>query len=180
MIVDHKFGSNCDQGSHQAICSTPPRRWRAGGAAGPAFLLVGLVAAATTAIAARAAIVAIAPPMAGLYALAGMPVNLRGLSIADVRVTKTQQPDSAGELMVTGEIANLRDRETPAPNLRLALRAADGGELYVWTARAPKTRLGARERVPFRARLAAPTAGVREVLVKFAAPGDKGSFTESP
>jgi hypothetical protein len=180
MILDHWFGSNCAQGFDKAIGSAPPRRWRAGGAAGPAFVLVGLVVAATTAIAARAKIVSIAPPMAGVYALAGMPVNLRGLTIADVRVTTTQQPDGPGELLVTGEIANLRDRETPAPNLRLALRADDGRELYVWTARGPKSRLGAQERVPFRARLAAPPAGVRDVLVKFAAPGNKGAFTESP
>ena len=66
------------------------------------------------------------------------------------------------------------------PNLRLALRGEDGREIYVWTARAPKISLSARERVPFRARLAAPPAGVRDVLVKFAAPGDKGAFTESP
>jgi hypothetical protein len=180
MIVDHKFASNFDRGSYEAICAASPRRWRAGGAAGPALLLVGLVIMGTTAIAARAAIVAIAPRTAAVYAFAGMPVNLSGLSIADVRVTATQQPDSPGELLVTGEIANLRDRETPAPNLRLALRAEDGRELYVWTARGPKPRLGAHERAPFRARLAAPPAGVREVLVKFAAPGDKGSFTESP
>ena len=180
MIVDHKFGSNCDQGSYQAVCSAPRRRWRAGGAAGPAFVLVGLVVASTTAIAARAAIVPIAPPMAGVYALAGMPVNLRGLSIADVRVTTTQQPDSSRELLVTGEITNLHDGETAAPNLRLALRADDGRELYVWTARGPKPRLSAHEGVTFRARLAAPPAGAREVLVKFATPGDKGLFTESP
>ena len=74
----------------------------------------------------------------------GMPVNLRGLSIADVRATVTQQADGQGELLVTGEIANLRDGETSAPSLRLALRAEDGRELYVWTARPPKTRLGAR------------------------------------
>jgi hypothetical protein len=180
MIVDHKFGSNCDQRCYEAIDCPPPRRWRAGGGAGPAFALVGLVIAATLAIAARAAIVSIAPPTAGVYALAGMPVNLPGLSIADVRVTTTQQSDSPGELLVTGEIANLRDGETAAPNLRLALRADDGRELYVWTARGPKSRLAAYERVRFRARLAAPPAGVRDVLVKFAAPGDKGSFTESP
>jgi len=170
MIVDHKFGSNCDQGS-------PPRRWRA---AAPALLLVGLVSAGTMAIAARAAIVSVAPATAAAYALAGMPVNLRGLSIADVRATATHEPDSPGELLITGEIANLRDRETPVPNLRMALRGEDGRELYVWTTRGPKTRLGAHERVTFRARLAAPPAGVRDVLVKFAAPGNKGSFTESP
>jgi hypothetical protein len=180
MIVDHKFGSSCDQGSYAAICSAPEGRWRTGGAIGPALVLVGWVIAATTAIAARAAIVSIVPAAAGVYALAGMPVNLQGLSIVDVRATTTQQPDSSGELLVTGEIANLRDGETPAPNLRLALRADDGRELYVWTARGPKPRLSAHERVPFRTRLAAPPTGVREVLVKFAAPGDKGSFTESP
>jgi hypothetical protein len=133
----------------------------------------------TTAIAARAAIVLIAPATAALYASAGMPVNLRDLSIADVRATVIQQTEGQGELLVTGEITNLRDRETLAPSLRLALRGEDGCELYVWRTRGPKSRLGARERVPFRARLAAPPAGVRDVLVKFAAPGDKGSFTES-
>jgi hypothetical protein len=177
MIVDYKSGSNCDRRSYQTTGCAPPRRWRA---AAPALLLVGLVTAATMAIAPRAAIVSIAPATAAAYALAGMPVNLRGLSIADVRARATHETDSPGELLVTGEIANLRDGETAAPNLRLALRGEDGRELYVWTARGPKTRLAAHERMTFRARLAAPPAGVRDVLVKFATPGDKGSFTETP
>ena len=171
MTVDHKFGANCDQGLR--------RRWRAGGAASPAFVFVGLLLAATAAIGGRAAIVSIAPATAALYAGVGMPVNLQGLTIDDVRATVTQS-ETQGELLVTGEIANLRDEETPAPNLRLALRGADGRELYVWTTRGPKNSLRARERVPFRARLAAPPNGVREVLVKFAAPGNKGAFTETP
>jgi hypothetical protein len=173
MTLDHKFGSNCDQGF-------PRRPWLGDSAIVQALVLVGLVIMGTTAIAARAAIVSIAPATAAIYAGLGIPVNLRDLSVADVHVTTTQRPDSSGELLVTGEIANLRDRETAAPNLRLALRNEDGRELYVWTARAPKSRLGAHERVTFRARLAAPPAGVRDVLVKFVAPGDKGSFTESP
>jgi hypothetical protein len=177
MTMDHKFGSNCDQ---DAVGCASWRLRRAPGAIAPAFVLVGLVVAATTVIAARAAIVSIAPATAAIYAGVGMPVNLRGLSIADIHATATQQAEGEGELLVTGEIANLRDIETPVPSLRLALRAEDGRELYIWTARGPKTRLGAGERVPFRARLAAPPAGVRDVLVKFAAPGDKGSFTESP
>lgn len=173
MTLEHKFGSNWDRSSSR-------RRWRAGGATAPAFVIVGLVIMGTTAIAARTAIVSIAPATAAVYASLGMPVNLRGLMIAEVRATATQEPEGQGELLVTGEIANLRDRETPVPNLRLALRGEDGGELYVWTARGPKAQLHARERVPFRARLAAPPAGVRDVLVKFTAPGDKGLFTESP
>ena len=173
MTVDHKFGPNCDQGFSR-------RLWRPGGAFAPTLVLIGLVVAATAAIAARAAIVSIAPATAAVYASVGLPVNLRGLIIADVRATFTEQADGQGELLVTGEIANLRDGETPAPNLRLTLCGGDGRQLYVWTVRAPKTRLGTRERVPFRARLAAPPAGVREVLVKFAEPGNKGAFTETP
>jgi hypothetical protein len=172
MTLDHKFGANCDQSS--------PWRRRPSGVFVPAFVLIGLVITGTAAIAARAAIVSIAPATAAVYAGVGMPVNLRGLAIADVRATVTQPSEGQAELVVTGEIANLRDDETRAPNLRLALRGEDGRELYVWTARPPKGSLGARERVPFRARLAAPPAGVREVLVKFAEPGNKGAFTESP
>jgi hypothetical protein len=179
MTLEHKFGANRNQVSCESG-RVARRIWRPGGAMPTAFVLVGLIIMGATAIAARAAIVSIAPAMAAVYASVGIPVNLRALTIADVRATVTHETERAGELLVTGEVANLRDRETPVPSLRLTLRGEDGRELYVWTARAPKTRLGARERVTFRARLAAPPAGVREVLVKFATPGNKGSFTESP
>ncbi len=177
MIMDHQFGSNCDQ---DVVSCASRRSWRARGSVVTASTFVGLVVAATTVIAARAAIVSIAPAAAAIYAGMGMPVNLRGLSIAHIRATITQQAEGQGELLVTGEIKNLRDSETAGPNLRLTLRNEDGREVYAWTVRGPKSSLGARERVPFRARLAAPPAGVRDVLVKFAEPGDKGSFTESP
>jgi hypothetical protein len=175
MMMDHKFGSNCDQ---DEVGGASWRPWRAGSAIAAVFALAGLVVMGTTVIAARTAIVSIAPATAAIYAGMGMPVNLRGLSFADIRATVTQQAEGAGELLVTGEIKNLRASETPVPSLRLALRSEDGRELYVWAARGPKTHLGAGERVPFRARLAAPPAGIRDVLVKFLAPGDKGSFTE--
>jgi hypothetical protein len=139
-----------------------------------------LVIATMTAVAARATIVSIAPPTASVYAAVGLPVNLLGVSIAKVRATIAEQTEGPGELVVSGEIENLRDDRTSTPNLRLALRGEDGREIYVWTAKGPKTSLNARERVAFRARLAAPPAGVRDVLVKFAEPGNKGAFTETP
>jgi hypothetical protein len=155
------------------------RMQKASAASAPAFVIAAFIMATTTAIAARAAIVSIAPATAVVYARLGMPVNLRGLSIDRVRATAAGQTEDSQELLITGEIVNLRESETPVPNLRLALRAEDGRELYVWTARGPKDRLGPHERVAFRARLAAPPAGVRDVLVKFGATGDKASFTES-
>ena len=174
MTLDHKFGSDCDQYFRRL-------RWWARGIMAPAFLLVGLVIMGTTAIAGRARIVSVAPATAAFYAAVGLPVNLRGLSIAKVYATVARQTEGQGELLITGEIENLRDGRTSVPDLHLALRGEDGREIYVWTAKAPKINLNARERVPFRARLAAPPAGVRDVLVKFVAPGDKGGqFTESP
>lgn len=126
MTLDHKFGPDCDQ-------SSPHLRWRAGGVMAPAFVLVGLVIMGATAIAARAVIVSIAPTTAALYAGVGLPVNLGGLSIVKVRVTVAQQTEGPGELLITGEIENLRDAKTSVPDLRLALRGEDGREIYVWT-----------------------------------------------
>ena len=173
MPLDHKFGSDCDQ-SFPRLC------WRADGVMVSVFVLISLVIMGMTAIAARATIVSVAPATAAVYAGVGLPVNLRGLSIANVHVTVAQRTEGPGELLITGEIENLRDGKTSVPDLHLALRGEDGREIYVWTAKGPKISLNARERVPFRARLAAPPAGVRDVLVKFSAPGDKGGrFTES-
>jgi hypothetical protein len=146
----------------------------------PAFVLAGVVIATMTVVAARATIVSIAPATASVYASVGLPVNRPGVSIAKVHATIAEQTEGPGELVVSGEIENLRDAKTSSPNLRLALRGDDGREIYVWTAKGPKTSLNAHERVAFRARLAAPPAGVRDVLVKFAEPGNKGSFTETP
>jgi hypothetical protein len=168
MIVERESGSNRDLGPPGAT----------GGGAAPALVFLAFMIAATTMIAARAAIVRAAPATAAAYASLGMPVNLRGLAIDGVRATIAGASDDRRELLVAGEIVNLRQDETPVPNLRITLRGDDGSELYLWTAPEPKPRLGPHERVAFRARLAAPPSGVRDVLVKFAAPGDKASFTE--
>jgi predicted Zn finger-like uncharacterized protein len=133
------------------------------------------LAGAMAAVAARAEIVAIAPAAGGLYAAIGLPVNPLGLAIADVSARLGAGGDKS-LLAVEGALVNLRDKETAAPNLRIALRAADGRELYVWTTRPPKDRLAAGERAPFVARLAAPPPGVVDALVKFVAPGDKDSL----
>lgn len=131
-----------------------------------------LLAGSMTAIGARKSIVAAAPLTAGAYAAIGLPVNVRGLAIEEVRA-KLGESGPTRILVVDGAVANLRSAETAAPDLRIALRGADGRELYVWTARAPKDRLARGERVRFTARLAAPPEGVVDALVKFAAPEDK-------
>ena len=173
MPLDSQFGSDCNR-------SSPRPRLRAPGVAAPAFVLMGLVIIGMAAIAYRKTVVSIAPVTSAVYGAVGLPVNLVGVSIAKVHATMAEQTEGPGELVVSGEIENIRDLRTSAPNLRVALLGEDGREIYVWTAKGPKASLSAHERVAFRARLAAPPAGVRDVLVKFAEPGNKGAFTETP
>ncbi len=59
----------------------------------PPLAAGGLVAASMTAIGAREAIVAAAPVAAGAYAAIGLPVNLRGLAIEDVRARVAESGD---------------------------------------------------------------------------------------
>ena len=167
MILGRQSGMSREQSSREKI-----------GRAALALVFLALMIAATTTIAARAAIVSVVPATAAAYAYLGVPISLGGLAIDSVRATIVDWSEDGRELRITGDVINLRGAETSVPNLRLTLRGEDQRELYRWTAPEPKGRLGPHERVAFRFRLAAPPAGVRDVLVKFAAPGDKASFTE--
>src|SRR5271157_2261981 len=137
MVVQRKSRPDCDEGACESMV----------GVAAPALVFLALIIAATATIAARAAIVRAAPWSAAAYASSGMPVNLRGLSIDGVRATFAESAEDHRELLVTGEIVNLRQVETTVPNLRLTVRGEDRRELYRWTAPEPKSRLGPHERV---------------------------------
>jgi hypothetical protein len=125
-----------------------------------------------TVAAQRKPIVRIAPGTARVFAMIGLPVNLRGLALDNVHTNIFDLGDHK-MLIVEGAVVNLRDSPTDSPNMRIALRGADKRELYVWTAPAPKAKLAPNERAAFRTRLAAPPDGVNDVLVKFASVGDK-------
>ena len=153
-----------------------PRR-RFGRSAAP-FAALLLIASAMTAVAERRPIVKAAPIAARIYAAMGLPVNLREMALENVGAN-LGAVDERKVLMVEGLLVNLRDEAAPAPNLRIAVRDANARELYVWTVRAPKSRLGANEETPFRARLATPPEGAKDVLVKFASAGDKAPLGEA-
>jgi hypothetical protein len=114
----------------------------------------------------RAEIVRRVPETAALYAAAGLPVNLRGLSLDEVRsVEEIVQGEPI--LVVSGTITNLTKATLEVPRLRLAVRGAEPTELYAWTARVPETRLAPGQSTGFRARLAAPPEAGRAVAVRF-------------
>jgi hypothetical protein len=133
-----------------------------------------------TVLAGRERVAAMVPFVAPAYAAIGLPVNTRGLAIQDVHARSGEAGDKK-YLMIEGWIVNLRAAQTTSPDLRIALRGSDGGELYVWTARAPRRRLERAERVKFAARLEAPPEAAKDAIVRFvdggakAPPGAEGS-----
>ena len=115
----------------------------------------------------RDAIVRAAPPLAGVYAAIGLPVNLKGLEWRDVK-TRVVVESAQKVLAVEGEIRNLRDHAQDLPDIALSLRDEAGREVYAWKAPAPKAGLAQGETIQFRARLASPPEGAKAVRVHFA------------
>jgi hypothetical protein len=136
-------------------------RWR------KALTAVAVLVMAVGAIRLRTPIVRAAPVMAVAYEAVGLPVNLPGLALRDVRARIVRDGDRR-VLVTEGEIVNIRRAENRVPALSLSVRGANGLQRYAWTAPAPKTRLEAGEAVTFRARLAAPPEDGAEVVVRFA------------
>jgi hypothetical protein len=120
------------------------------------FLLVGW----------RADIVRKLPQTASFYELAGLPVNLRGLAFRGI-TTSTVRDDGTPVLVVEGNIVNDTHKALRVPQLRFALRDAAAQEVYSWTASADRTSLPPGQAMTFRARLASPPAGARDVVLRF-------------
>lgn len=114
----------------------------------------------------RGEIVRLCPPTSTVYAALGLPVNLRGLELRDLRTVSTRD-GSDPVLRVEGEIANVRAGATEVPPIELSIRDQNGHILYSWTTRSQKRRLAAGETILFRAQLAEPPAGSHDVLARF-------------
>lgn len=102
------------------------RRAAAQGAvwAGLASVFVGLVAAGWLF---RVEVVEIYPRAAAAYAAVGAPVNPTGLDFE--AVSARVSANDPGQVLVSGALRNLRDREITAPPVRLALLDAHGEEI---------------------------------------------------
>jgi predicted Zn finger-like uncharacterized protein len=128
--------------------------------------ILALLALDAALIAWRADVVKVAPQTASLYAAIGLPVNLRGLSFADVTTT-TETHDGVQVLVVEGTIASASARVVEIPRLRFSVRNPGGQEVYAWTALPSRSLLAPGETLAFRSRLASPPTDARDVLVRF-------------
>ena len=129
-------------------------------------LIMVLLAILLGALQWRVALVRQFPQTASLFAMLGMPVNLRGLTFLDVK-SRDEFVDGAVVLVVEGTIVNLTPRTLEIPRLRFSLRSGLGQEVYAWTALPSKTTLGSGDGLPFRSRLASPPPDGRDVIVRF-------------
>ena len=129
-------------------------------------VIFGLAAVIAALIGWRAQVVRFAPQTGALYARIGLPVNLRGLAIDEVRISGETQED-VPVLVVQGTVTNVTNRTVDVPRLRFALRSPSGVEIYAWTAMPGKPALAPGEALPFRSRLASPPTDARDVQVRF-------------
>jgi hypothetical protein len=124
------------------------------------LLILGIV------LQARTAVVRTFPQAASLFAMIGLPVNLRGLIFENVK-SSSEFVDGVTVLVVEGTVVNLTGKTLEVPRLRFALRSASRHEVYAWTALPTKNLLGPGEEMPFRSRLASPPPDGRDVIVRF-------------
>jgi len=129
-------------------------------------LILALAAVIAGLFAWRADVVRMLPQTGSFFSLLGMPVNLRGLAIVDVKTTR-EIHDNVPVLVVEGAVANVAKTPLEVPRLRFAVRSERHAELYTWTVLPGRTILSSGDRIPFRSRLASPPAEGREISVRF-------------
>jgi hypothetical protein len=110
--------------------------------------------------------VRVVPQTASLYAAVGLPVNLRGLVLADV-TTEALTNEGTPVLLIQGRIVSTAKRTVEVPRLRFAIRDAGGIEIYSWTALPTRSLLSPGEAMTFQSRLASPPPETHDVLVRF-------------
>jgi len=129
--------------------------------------LLALLALAILAgfVVARGAVVAMWPPAAQLYALAGLPAEPPGAGLKIEKVAPARTPDG---LMIEGEITNTGKTARDVPRLRVALRDAAGKEVQFKVIDPPKPQLLPGGVVHFKTPFEHPDDAAVGVVVTFA------------
>jgi predicted Zn finger-like uncharacterized protein len=119
----------------------------------------------------RETIAAVWPQSASFYAVLGLPVNVRGITLTNIAY-KQDYEDGQPVLSVTGKIVNVSKRDQPVPEIRVVLLDDAKRELYHWTFDAGIPALKPGSESPFVTRLSSPPPEARNLNVRFAEAGD--------
>ena len=114
----------------------------------------------------RADVVRLLPQTASFYKLAGLNVNLRGVSFKDVKVS-TETVEGKSVLVIEGVIVGEAKKTVDLPRLRFSVRDAQGAEIYAWNTVLEQTALQPGDHAMFKSRLASPPAEGKSIDIRF-------------
>jgi predicted Zn finger-like uncharacterized protein len=114
----------------------------------------------------RTDVVRLLPQTAAFFKLAGINVNLRNLTIDDVRVS-TETVNGAPVTVIEGSVAATGYKAVEIPRLRFVVRDATGTAVYAWNTVLEQAVVNPGEKVPFRSRLASPPPNAYDLIVRF-------------
>lgn len=106
------------------------------------------------------------PDMAGLYELAGIETNTRGLRFVNIETSSTR--DGAIEkLIVDGAVENITTGSIKVPTIRIALRDKSQSEIFTWTAEPEQDELKPGEATRFISSIDTPPQEAADVRIHF-------------
>jgi predicted Zn finger-like uncharacterized protein len=114
----------------------------------------------------RVEVVRLLPQTGTFYKMAGLEVNLRGLTFKDVKIT-TESVDGKPVLAIEGVIVAEARKPVALPRLRFSVRDAQGAEIYAWNAVLEQPVLKPGEQAWFKSRLASPPPEGRTIDIRF-------------
>lgn len=126
----------------------------------------------------RHAAVAAVPDLAGLYAAIGLPVNLKGLAVEDVAVTRSPAGSTA-RLSLQGAIRNVSDVEQAVPALTASLRDSADRQIALRGFAAPVQRLAPGATSPFAVAIEEGPRQASQVVVRFRRAADDVTSEEA-
>jgi hypothetical protein len=137
----------------------------------PVAVAAGLVGLAFV-IPARESVVRALPDTARLYAMIGLPVNVRGVEFSQFLAERSTVA-GLQVLSIEGSISNVVDRSVPLGPLRMALMGAEGQELFVWRVEPDAESLDPEQSLAIASELTAPPDNVDGVAVRFLQDGER-------
>lgn len=114
----------------------------------------------------RTDVVRAMPQTALFYRLAGLDVNLRGVTFKDIKVSN-ETVDGKPVLVIEGVIVGTTRTTVELPRLRFAIRDAQGAEIYAWNTVLEQPVLKPGERASFKSRLSSPPPEGRNIDIRF-------------
>ncbi len=127
---------------------------------------LGILVVASMMIYARVGVVKMIPAMSSVYAMVGLPVNVRGLMFSNIQ-QNWEIVDNSLHLKIEGEITNLTNKYKPLPPLVFGALSEDNREVFRWVMKVRKKPLLPGEKALFKAMVPVPPEHSKHLLISF-------------